>query len=166
MRNSLVKHVEQSSLKKDMPQFEVGDSVDVHTRIIEGELPGKFVWRDERCVAFLSIAPLRPGHALVVPVAEVDKWTDLDPDLAAHLMVVAQRIARAQEAAFGPARVGLIIAGLEVPHCHLHAVPIDRESDLHFANADNNVTDDELERAARALRAALADSGYADESRV
>ena len=138
----------------------------IFTRIIEGELPGKLVWRDDTCVAFLSIAPLRQGHTLIVPIAEVDKWTELEPELAAHLMVVAQRIARAQETAFSPARVGLIIAGLEVPHCHLHAVPIDHESDLHFGNANSNVTDAELERTADALRAALAAAGYADESRV
>ena len=102
------------------------------TRIIDGELPGRFVWRDDRCVAFLSIAPLRTGHTLVVPIAEVDHWIDLDPDLAAHLMVVAQAIGRAQLAAFTPARVGLIIAGMEVPHTHLHVVPIGREADLHF----------------------------------
>ena len=138
----------------------------IFTRIIQGELPGKFLWRDDTCVAFLSIAPLRRGHALIVPIAEVDRWTELEPELAAHLMVVAQRIAQAQEAAFSPVRVGLIIAGLEVPHCHLHAVPIDHESDLHFANANSNVTDEELEGAAHALRAALAAAGYADESRV
>ncbi|HEV3227483.1 MAG TPA: HIT family protein [Acidimicrobiales bacterium] len=136
------------------------------SRIIAGELPGNFVWRDDECVAFLSIAPLRPGHALIVPVAEVDKWTDLAPDLAAHLMVVAQRIGRAQETAFHPLRIGLIIAGLEVPHCHLHAVPIDSETDLHFGNADSNVTDEQLDAAATALRRALADAGYAAESRV
>jgi histidine triad (HIT) family protein len=136
------------------------------TRIIEGELPGTFVWRDDKCVSFLSIAPLRRGHALIVPRAEIDKWTDLEPDLAAHLMVVAQRIAQAQQAAFSPVRVGLIIAGLEVPHCHLHCVPIDRESDLSFANANTGATSDELEAAAVALRAALAGAGYADESRV
>lgn len=130
----------------------------IFTRIIEGELPGKFVWRDEHCVAFMSIAPLQPGHALIVPIAEIDKWTDLEPDLAAHLMVVAQRIARAQEAAFSPVRVGLIIAGLEVPHCHLHSVPISHESDLHFGNANTGATDAELERAAEALRAALGTS--------
>jgi histidine triad (HIT) family protein len=124
------------------------------------------VWRDDRCVAFMSIAPLRPGHALIVPRTEVDRWTDLEPELAAHLMVVAQRIARAQEAAFSPVRVGLIIAGLEVPHCHLHSVPIDSEADLHFGNADTGATDGQLEAAADALRAALADAGYADESRV
>ena len=136
------------------------------TRIIEGELPGTFVWRDDRCVAFLSIAPMRPGHTLIVPIAEVDKWTDLEPDLAAHLMVVAQRIARAQQAALDPARVGLIIAGLEVPHCHLHAVPIDRESDLHFENADSGAKPEDLGRAADKIRGALRDAGYADESRV
>jgi diadenosine tetraphosphate (Ap4A) HIT family hydrolase len=96
----------------------------------------------------------------------VDRWTDLEPDLAAHLMIVAQRIARAQEVAFTPARVGLIIAGLEVPHCHLHAVPIDHETDLHFANANTDATDEELEQAAAALRGALADAGYGEESRV
>jgi histidine triad (HIT) family protein len=128
----------------------------IFTRIIEGELPGRFVHRDDRCVAFLSIAPLQPGHTLIVPIEEVDKWTDLDPDLAAHLMVVAQKIARAQEKAFDPVRVGLIIAGLEVPHCHLHAVPIRAEADLHFANANPNATDAELDAAADALRSALA----------
>jgi diadenosine tetraphosphate (Ap4A) HIT family hydrolase len=81
-------------------------------------------------------------------------------------MLVAQRIAKAQEVAFSPLRVGLIIAGLEVPHCHLHAVPIDHESDLHFANANTNATSEELEGAASALRHALAAAGYADESRV
>ena len=138
----------------------------IFTRIITGELPGTFVWRDDRSVAFLSIAPIRPGHTLIVPIAEVDKWTDLEPDIAAHLMLVAQRIARAQEVAFNPVRVGLIIAGLEVPHCHLHAVPIDRESDLQFANADPNAKPEALEAAAEKIRAALADAGYADESRV
>ena len=138
----------------------------IFTRIIEGELPGTFVWRDGRCVAFLSIAPMRPGHTLIVPIAEVDRWTELEPDLAAHLMVVAQRIARAQESAFEPVRVGLIIAGLEVPHCHLHAVPIDRESDLHFENADSSATPEDLAAAADKIRSALSDAGYTDESRV
>jgi histidine triad (HIT) family protein len=138
----------------------------IFTRIIEGEIPGTFVWRDDHCVAFLSIAPMRPGHTLVVPIAEIDKWTDLEPDLAAHLMVVAQRVARAQELAFQPERVGLIIAGLEVPHCHLHCVPIDRESDLHFENADHGSKPDDREAAAEKIRRALGELGYADESRV
>ena len=138
----------------------------IFTRIIRGELPGTFVWRDDRCVGFMSIAPMRPGHALIVPIEEVDRWTDLDEDLAAHLMVVAQRIARAQHAAFDPIRVGLLIAGLEVPHCHLHAVPIDREADLHFENADHNAAPEGLQAAAEQIRAELAKMGYDAESRV
>jgi histidine triad (HIT) family protein len=127
----------------------------IFTRIIEGELPGRFVYRDDKCVAFLSIAPMNPGHTLVVPVEEVDHWVDLDPDLAAHLMQVAHRIGRAQMAAFSPTRIGLIIAGMEVPHAHIHLVPIDRESDLHFENADQNARDEDLDAAADKLRNAL-----------
>ena len=84
----------------------------VFTKIIEGELPGRFVWRDDRCVAFLSINPLRHGHTLVVPLEEVDHWLDLDPDLNAHVLAVGQRIGQAQMAALSPTRVGLIIAGM------------------------------------------------------
>ena len=126
----------------------------VFTRIIEGELPGRFVWRDDRCVAFLSIAPTRPGHALVVPIEEVDHWIDLDPELAAHLIRVAQLIGRAQLEAFGVSRVGLLIAGLEVPHTHLHVIPMDSEADLHLDRA-RNATDEALDDAADRLRAAL-----------
>ena len=128
----------------------------VFTRIIEGELPSHMVWRDERCVAFLSINPLRHGHTLVVPIAEVDHWTDLDPGLAAHLMVVAQRIGVAQQQAFKPLRIGLMIAGLEVPHVHLHVVPISGFADLDFANAETNPDPDDLARAAASIRTALA----------
>lgn len=127
----------------------------IFSRIIAGELPGRFVWRDDVCVAFLSIAPLRPGHTLVVPIEEVDHWLDLDAETAAHLLLVAQAVGRAQQEAFHPARVGLIIAGMEVPHCHLHVVPIDREADLHFANADSSVPPEALDAAADALRSAL-----------
>ncbi|MCU1343748.1 MAG: family hydrolase, diadenosine tetraphosphate hydrolase [Acidimicrobiia bacterium] len=100
------------------------------TRIITGEIPGTFVWRDEQAVAFLSIAPATPGHTLVVPIAEVDHWIDLAPALAGHLMQVAQWIGRAQQQAFRPERIGLIVAGFEVPHTHLHVIPMDTMGDL------------------------------------
>lgn len=135
----------------------------IFSRIIAGELPGRFVWRDDVCVAFLSIAPLRAGHTLVVPIEEVDQWLDLSPATAAHLMEVARAVGLAQRQAFDPARVGLIIAGMEVPHCHLHVVPIDRESDLHFANADSSVPAEALDAAAAALRAAIASAGHAGQ---
>jgi histidine triad (HIT) family protein len=127
----------------------------IFTRIIDGELPGRFVHRDDTCVAFLSIAPIRTGHTLVVPIAEVDHWLDLEPDAAAHLMRVAQRIGKAQMQAFSPTRIGMIIAGMEVPHTHLHVIPIDSESDLRFDRADPSTPADALDDAADRLRAAL-----------
>lgn len=127
----------------------------IFTRIIEGELPGRFVYRDDRCVAFLSIAPLRPGHTLVVPIEEIDHWIDADPDLNAHLMGVAQKIGVAQQQAFAPTKVALVVAGLEVPHLHLHVVPMQTEADLHFGNAHAAPDPAELDDAAERLRAAL-----------
>lgn len=111
---------------------------------------------------FLTIAPIAPGHALVVPIDEVDHWIDLDPALAAHLMEVARVVGRAQMQAFSPARVGMIIAGLEVPHCHLHVIPIETEADLSFARADHAPDPAALDDAADRLRAALRDQGHGD----
>jgi histidine triad (HIT) family protein len=121
------------------------------TRIIEGELPGRFVYRDDRCVAFLSIAPIQPGHTRVVPIEEVDHW------ITAHLAQVSQKIGNAQMAAFSPNRIALMIAGLEVPHLHLHVVPIGSEADLSFAKADPNAAAESLDAAAQAIRDALGD---------
>ena len=132
------------------------------TKIIEGEIPGRFVWRDDRAVAFLTIAPIAPGHALVVPIDEVDHWVDLEPDLAAHLMEVARVVGRAQVQAFPSARIGMIIAGLEVPHCHMHLIPIESEADLSFARADHDPDPAALDDAADRLRAALRDQGHGE----
>lgn len=134
----------------------------IFTRIIQGELPGRFVWRDDEVVGFLSINPITTGHALVVPVAEVDHWLDLEPPLASRLMAVAQAVGRAQVRAFSPLRVGLIIAGLEVPHTHLHVLPIDREGDISFANAQRDPDPTVLDDAADRIRRALVERGHAD----
>ena len=125
------------------------------TRIIEGELPGRFIYRDDRCVAFLTIEPLAPGHTLVVPIEEIDHWLDLDDDLAAHLMAVAKRVGRAIDEVYRPRRVGMMIAGLEVPHVHLHVTGINDVHDLDFARADRSpdaaALDDAAERLTRAM---------------
>jgi diadenosine tetraphosphate (Ap4A) HIT family hydrolase len=134
----------------------------VFTKIIRGEIPGRFVWRDERVVAFLTIAPLRPGHTLVVPIEEVDHWLDLDAELLGHLTRVAQTIGRAVDAAFRPKKVGLMLAGLEVPHVHFHVVPIWNVHDLDFANADPDASGESLDEAAEKLRAALRAAGHRD----
>lgn len=127
----------------------------VFSRIIAGELPARFVWTDDVCVAFLTVAPLRPGHVLVVPRDEVDRWTDADDDLLAHLVRVGKRIGAAQRAAFGAARTGLVVAGFEVPHLHLHVFPADDMGDFDFARADHDADPGGLDAAAEALREAL-----------
>jgi histidine triad (HIT) family protein len=132
----------------------------IFTMIINGEIPGRFVWQDDRAVAFLTIVPLRPGHTLVVPRDEIEQWIDLDPDLLAHLTGVSQAIGKAIDAAFQPEKVGMIIAGLEVPHVHLHVMPIDAVRDLDFANADTDPSPDSLDDAAARIRAELRALGY------
>ncbi|WP_419841189.1 HIT family protein [Candidatus Poriferisodalis sp.] len=128
----------------------------VFTRVISGELPGTFVWRDERCVAFLSINPLSPGHTLVVPIDEIDHWLDVPPDTQAHLFDIARRIGEAQMRAFRPERIGLVIAGFEVPHCHLHVCPVNSLADMDFAHALPMVSPEQLHEPAEAIRAELA----------
>jgi hemoglobin len=128
----------------------------VFSRIIDGELPARFVHTDDRCVAFLSINPLRAGHTLVVPRAEVDHWIDLDPADWQHLSAVARRIATAIQHAYRPAKVAAALAGLEVPHVHVHLVPIDTMTDLDFTRADPSPDPAALDEAAATIRAALA----------
>lgn len=132
----------------------------IFTMIINGDIPGRFVWRDDRVVAFLTIAPLRPGHTLVVPREEIEHWVDLEPDLLAHLTGVSQAIGKAIDEAFHPTKVGMMIAGLEVPHVHLHVVPIDTVHDLDFANADTDPSPESLDAAATQIRASLLSLGY------
>ena len=134
----------------------------VFTRIIEGELPGTFVWRDERCVAFMSINPMAHGHTLVVPIEEVDHWVDAAPELVAHLFEVTRVIGVAQRDAFRCDRVGVIIAGYEVPHTHIHVIPTHNMSQLSFANAAASIDSGELQAAAQALRDALRALGRAE----
>ncbi|GAA1701871.1 HIT family protein [Propioniferax innocua] len=136
----------------------------VFTRIINGELPGRFVYRDETCVAFLTIAPITYGHTLVVPIEEVDRWTDLDGTTMAHLGVVAQQVGEAVRTAFDAQRAGLLIAGFEVPHTHLHVFPANSMAGFSL-NPDEMVADPDPERmdaAAEAIRAALREAGHGE----
>jgi len=95
----------------------------VFTKIISGELPGRFVYEDDDIVAFLTIAPMTHGHTLVVPRAEIDQWQDTEPAVFGRVMEVSQLIGKAVCKAFGAERAGVIIAGLEVPHLHVHVFP-------------------------------------------
>ncbi len=134
------------------------------SRIIAGELQARFVWRDDQCVAFLSNRPLRPGHALVVPREEIDHWLDVDRDLLAHLATTAQAIGKAQMAGFKPVRIGLLLAGLEVPHVHFHVVPIRGLHDLDFGNQDPDPDEKMMDEAAATIRQELRKLGYAQLS--
>lgn len=129
------------------------------TKIIDGDLPGRFVWEDDTCVAFLSIQPLTPGHTLVVPREEVDHWLDASSELRAHLFEVAHALASAIQASFQPARVGLMIAGMEVPHLHIHLAAIDSLQDMDFAQADSSPSGHDMDAAAAAIRGALREMG-------
>lgn len=131
----------------------------IFTKIIEGDIPGTFVWRDDLCVAFMSINPLRAGHVLVVPIEEVDHWLDCPAELRDHLMEVSQTIGHAIQEVHDPEKVGFMIAGLEVPHLHIHLVPIDGVRDLDFANAAASVDRDELENEASSIRTVLGSLG-------
>lgn len=131
----------------------------IFTKIIAGEIPATFVWKDDLSVAFMSINPLRDGHVLVVPRDEIDHWLDCPTDLRDHLMEVAQSIGRALDKVYNPAKVGLMIAGLEVPHLHLHVVPIDGVRDLDFANAASSIDTEVLEGHAQSIRDELTSMG-------
>ena len=125
------------------------------TKIIAGDIPGHFVWKDELCVGFLSIAPLNPGHTLVVPRVEVEHWIDLEPDLVGHVFRVTQSIGKAIQKEYDPVKVGTIVLGLEVPHVHVHVVPVWNPTDLDFHNADSSTPPEDLAREAGRIRAAL-----------
>ena len=126
----------------------------VFSKVINGELPGRFVYRSSDVVAFLSIEPLAYGHVLVVPVEEVDKWTDIAPELWARLNAVAFEVGNAVVEAFGAPRAGNVIAGFEVPHAHIHVFPAHSMDFANVTPADQ--TDDvKMDEAAEKLRAQL-----------
>jgi diadenosine tetraphosphate (Ap4A) HIT family hydrolase len=128
----------------------------VFTKIINGELPGRFVYEDDEIVAFLSIAPMTQGHTLVVPRAEIDQWQDIEPAVFNKVMAVSQLIGKAVCKAFDAERAGVIIAGLEVSHLHIHVFPARDLADFGFANVDHNPSPESLDEAQAKIKEALA----------
>ena len=128
----------------------------IFTQIINGDIPGRIVWSDDRVAALLTIAPLTPGHTLVVPRDEIDQWTDLPADLLGHVMTVSHRIGAALKQVYGSPRVGLVVAGFEVPHAHVHVFPAWEMADFDFARADANVAAERLDEDHKRILAALA----------
>lgn len=132
----------------------------LYTRIIGGEIPGRFVWADEVCVAFLTIEPITPGHTLVVPRAEITQWTECDEETLAHLMAVARTIGTAQQAEWRSPRVGLLAEGFLVPHLHLHVWPAQSPADFEVHDVDHDPDPASLDEAAERLRERLRTHGH------
>jgi histidine triad (HIT) family protein len=116
----------------------------IFTKIIRGEIPSYKIREDDRFFAFLDIAPLREGHTLVIPKTETDKLFDLDAEFLSAILLFAQPIAKAIEAAFHCNRCGISVIGIEVPHAHVHLIPINSANDLNFTQPKLKVTDAEL----------------------
>ena len=122
------------------------------TRIVKGEIPCHKVGEDDRFLAFLDISPLREGHTLVIPKMEVDRFFDLPADVLSGIMPFAQEVAVRIRRACPCDRVGLAVIGLEVPHAHVHLIPIDRMSDMDFTRPKLTLTQDELAAIASRIR--------------
>ncbi|MBN2698097.1 MAG: HIT family protein [Bacteroidales bacterium] len=129
----------------------------IFTRIINGEIPSYRIYEDDRFYAFLDINPLAKGHTLVIPKAEIDYLFDLEDDLIAEMMVVAKKIARAIDRTMDCKRVGVAVLGLEVPHAHIHLVPINNLHDIEFSRPKLRLSKEEFEAIAEKIVSALED---------
>lgn len=121
------------------------------SKIIAGEIPSYKIAENDRFFAFLDIFPLRQGHVLVIPKTEVDKLFDLDDSYLSEMLVFAKPIARAIEKAFRCDRCGISVIGLEVPHAHMHLVPINSANDLNFTQHKGKASDEQLKEAQRKI---------------
>jgi len=142
------------------PPHRVGHMASVFSKIISGEIPGRFVWEDDDVVAFLTIAPVTQGHTLIVPREEIDQWQDVDGAVFGKLTSVAQKIGQAVVKGFDAPRAGFLIAGLEVPHLHLHVFPAFEMGNFDISGADPSPSAESQDEAARKIKAALTDLGY------
>ncbi|MBP6867904.1 MAG: HIT family protein [Bacteroidales bacterium] len=123
----------------------------IFSRIVSGEIPSYKVAEDDRFYAFLDINPRKPGHTLVVPKQETDYIFNLDPALLGDLFRFAQRVARAIESAIPCKRVGIGVLGLEVPHAHIHLIPMDTEGDMNLSRPVCKIPEQEMQRICRMI---------------
>jgi histidine triad (HIT) family protein len=130
----------------------------IFTKILQGEIPGHFVWRDPHCFSIMTIQPIREGHLLVIPNDEINHWDEVPADTAAHLMLTAQKIASAMKLVIPCRRIGVSVIGLEVPHAHIHLIPIDSMEDMSFSRA-HPVAQEQLAAMALAIRQVLIKQG-------
>ena len=127
----------------------------IFSRIVAGEIPCHKIAEDEEFFAFLDINPVAKGHTLVIPKQEINYIFDLDDAVLGRMMVFAKRVARAQEAAIACKRIGMAVMGLEVPHAHIHLIPITKESDMYFDKDKKVMSEEELAEVAASIRKAF-----------
>lgn len=125
------------------------------TKIINGEIPCYKIAENEQCFAFFDINPLAKGHTLVVPKKEVDYLFDLDDELYGEVMQFSKKVAKAIEKVVPCERIGVAVVGLEVPHAHVHLIPINSVGDINFAREKLNLSETEFEQLATQIRAQL-----------
>ena len=125
----------------------------IFSRIVAGEIPCHKIAENEEFFAFLDINPVAVGHTLVIPKREVDYIFDLEDGMLGRMMTFAKRVAKAQEAAIECKRVGIAVMGLEVPHAHIHLIPITKESDMYFGGDKLSLSQAELAEIAGKIRA-------------
>ncbi len=133
----------------------------IFSKILSREIPGHFVWEDSQCFSIMTIQPIREGHLMVIPKLEVNHWDDVPAETAAHLMQVAQKIAKAMKAVIPCKRIGVSVIGLEVPHTHIHLIPIDNMGDMDFSQA-GPVSDKKLAATAKMITKALQARGFTE----
>lgn len=128
----------------------------IFSKIIAREIPAYIVYEDENFLAFLDINPLKEGHTLVVPKKDVDYIFDLDDEWLSKMMVFAKRVAKGLEKVVECKRVGVAIVGLEVPHCHIHLIPISKVDDMNFSNGSIKMSEEKFIKLAKKINAAVA----------
>jgi len=127
----------------------------IFTKIIKGEIPAQIIAEDNRFVAFLDVFPLQKGHTLVIPKTQIDYIFDLEDDLLADMLVFAKKIAKGVKKATNCRRVGVAVIGLEVPHAHVHLIPINKMDDMNFSNPKKQFPLEEMTDIAESIKAKL-----------
>lgn len=124
----------------------------IFSKIVKGEIPAHKIAEDDKCLAFLDVFPLQKGHTLVIPKKQVDYIFDLDDDLLAHLNLFAKKVAHAVKKGTDCKRVGVAVIGLEVPHAHIHLIPIEKMDDMNFSNPKKRFPEEEMAEVAQRIR--------------
>ena len=124
----------------------------IFTKIIKGEIPCYKIAEDDRFIAFLDVSPIKKGHTLIVPKAQIDYLFDLDDSLLSDLMIFAKKVAQKMERAISCERIGIAVIGLEVPHAHIHLVPLDTVGDIDFSQPKLQLSAMEMTEIADSIR--------------